>query len=143
MDRLRTDVEEAQQRAEDLAREQRDIAGDMQRLGGEPGAANSDEGRRLLERKEAMNDEVADLEREIDRLTSSARADQRDAADRLSEAATTIRDDKLKERLRYSRGLIGSRDQEYTAEFEAEVKKLGLNLTVLTPEVGKAYTLTK
>ena len=29
------------------------------------------------------------------------------------------------------------------AEFEAEVKKLGLNLTVLTPEVGKAYTLTK
>ena len=29
------------------------------------------------------------------------------------------------------------------AEFEAEVKKLGLDLTVLTPEVGKAYTLTK
>ncbi len=29
------------------------------------------------------------------------------------------------------------------AEFEAEVMKLGLNLTVLIPEVGKAYTLTK
>ncbi len=29
------------------------------------------------------------------------------------------------------------------AEFEAEIKKLGLNLTVLTPEIGKAYTLTK
>ncbi len=29
------------------------------------------------------------------------------------------------------------------AEFEAEVKKLGLNVNVLSPEVGKAYTLSK
>jgi L-ascorbate metabolism protein UlaG (beta-lactamase superfamily) len=29
------------------------------------------------------------------------------------------------------------------AEFEAEIKKLGLNINVLTPEIGKAYTLTK
>ena len=29
------------------------------------------------------------------------------------------------------------------AEFEAEVKKLGLKLNVLSPEVGKVYTLTK
>ena len=29
------------------------------------------------------------------------------------------------------------------AEFEAEIKKLGLNVNVLTPEVGKTYTLSK
>ena len=29
------------------------------------------------------------------------------------------------------------------AEFEAEIKKLGLNVTVLSPVVGKPYTLTK
>ena len=33
---------------------------------------------------------------------------------------------------------MGTQDQ-----FEAEVKKLGLALEVLKPEVGKAYTLTK
>ncbi len=29
------------------------------------------------------------------------------------------------------------------AQFEAEVKKLGLNVNVLSPEIGKAYTLSK
>jgi len=29
------------------------------------------------------------------------------------------------------------------AEFEAEIKKLGLNVDVLSPVVGKTYTLTK
>ncbi len=33
---------------------------------------------------------------------------------------------------------MGTQDQ-----FEAEVKKLGLALDVLKPEIGKAYTLTK
>ncbi len=28
-------------------------------------------------------------------------------------------------------------------EYEAEVKKLGLEVTVLKPEIGKTYTLTK
>jgi len=29
------------------------------------------------------------------------------------------------------------------AEFEEEIKKLGLNVEVLTPEIGKSYTLSK
>jgi hypothetical protein len=29
------------------------------------------------------------------------------------------------------------------AEFETEIKKLGLNVNVLSPEVGKTYTLSK
>ena len=125
LDRLRNDVEEAQQRAEDLVREQRYIEEDMERLGeATTGGPGSDEGRRLFERKEAMTDEVADLEREIDRLTSDARADQREASDRLRDASTTIRDDKLKERVRYSRGLIGSQDRDYTNEFEDETTRI-------------------
>ena len=42
----------------------------------------------------------------------------------MREAATTIRDDMLKERFRYSRGLIGVRDREYTREFEAETTRV-------------------
>ena len=124
VDRLRSDVEETQQRAADLVREQRDIQEDMNRLGESSGGPGTETGRRLFERKEAMNDEVADLEREIDRLASAARADQREASDRLREAATTIRDDKLKERVRYSRGLIGVQDREFTDEFEAETTRI-------------------
>ena len=35
-----------------------------------------------------------------------------------------IQDDKLKERVRYSRGLIGIQDRECTREFEAETSRI-------------------
>ncbi|MCH7855129.1 MAG: hypothetical protein IIB37_00130 [Gemmatimonadetes bacterium] len=123
-ERLATDVEDARSRAEDLAREQRDIEAGMDRLAEARLGPGSEAGRRLFERKEAMHDEIADLEREIDRLTADARANQRDAAERLEEAGDVIEDDKLKERVRYSRGLIGTQDREYTREFEAETTRI-------------------
>ena len=89
MEQLAPDIEEARVRAADLAREQREMEADMERLGEGGGGAGSDAGRRLFERKQAMHDEIADLEREIQRLASDARADQREASDRLREAATT------------------------------------------------------
>ena len=125
MEQLATGVDEARARAADLAREQRDIEAEMDRhrLGTSarpgPGA-----GRRLFDRKEAMQEEIADLEREIHRLRDEARADQREVSDRLDDAARTIADDKLKERVRYSRGLIGIQDREFMREFEAETTRV-------------------
>ncbi len=121
MVRLRRDVEEAIARAADLAREQRDIVAGMDRLAEARGGPGSEAGRRLFERKEAMHDEIADLEREILRLSSEA---QGKTSDLFGEAARTIEDDKLKERVRYSRGLIGVQDREYTREFEAETTRV-------------------
>ncbi len=119
-----TDVEMAWARAADLAREQREMEADMERLGEAKDGPGSEAVRRVFDRKQAMLDEIADLEREIDRLATDYRADQPDVADRLREATTTIRDDKLKERIRYSRGLIGVQDREYTREFEAETTRI-------------------
>ena len=124
MDRLRADVEEAQRRAEDLVREQRNIEAGMNRIGETGGGPGTEAGRRLFERKEAMNEEVTDLDQEIDRLQREARADQREAWNRLEEAGRTIEDDKLKERIRYSRGLIGLQDRDFTREFEAETTRI-------------------
>ena len=76
---------------------------------------------RLFDLKEAMYDEIADLEQEILRLSSEA---QGEISERLDEAARTIKDDKLKERVRYSRGLIGVQDREYMREFEAETTRI-------------------
>lgn len=117
-------IEAVQARAGALAQEQRDIEAGMESLAEARLGPGSEAGMRLFERKEAMHDEIADLEREIDRLTADARANQGDAADRLNEAARTIEDDKLKERVRYSRGLIGVQDRDYTREFEAETTRI-------------------
>ena len=96
----------------------------MDSLGAARSGPGSQAGTRLFERKQAMLEEVADLEREIGRLASDYRADHPEVAARLDAAAATIRDDKLKERIRYSRGLIGVEDREYTNEFEAETTRI-------------------
>ena len=111
-------------RAADLVREQHYIEESMKRLG-EQGlgrsAAGSETGRLLYERKEAMHDEIVDLEQEILRLSREAHGE---TLDLLNDAATTIDEDKLKERVRYSRALIGGEDREYTREFEAETSRI-------------------
>ena len=77
----------------------------------------------LFERKEAMHDEIVELESEIARLKAQAQTDERDAS-WLDEAASTIEDDNLKERVLYSRALIGIQDREYAREFEAETSRI-------------------
>ena len=123
VDRLREDGEDALRRAEELSDEQREIQRQMDRLNELEGAALQESARRLFERKEAMTEELTDLEGQIDRLSADARSSQREAAEGLREAANSIRDNKLKERVRYSRGLIGTGDQDYTREFEAETQR--------------------
>ncbi|GMR12087.1 MAG: hypothetical protein BMS9Abin29_0274 [Gemmatimonadota bacterium] len=119
VERLRRDAQDALRRAESLVREQEDIKEGMSRLGEGDINQQLEKARRLFERKEAQAREVADLERQLDRIAADARQEQqRDASDRLTEAANSIRDNKLKERVRYSRGLIQARDPEFTEEFE-------------------------
>ena len=42
----------------------------------------------------------------------------------MEDAAGTIADDKLKDRVRYSRGFIGIEDGGYPREFEAETTRI-------------------
>ncbi len=108
-----------------LVREQHYIEAAMDRLAEERGGRNSEAGRRLFERKGAMLGEIPDLEREMLLLLGETRADQGDQSDWLEEARKTIEDDdKLWERVRYSKRLIGIQDREYTREFEAETSRI-------------------
>jgi hypothetical protein len=100
---LEQEARAALERAERLAREQREIAQGMNRLPNTSGSEQQNEARRLIERKEEQVREVADLERQLDRLAAGTRAEQRDASRRLQEAANSIRDNQLKERISYSR----------------------------------------
>ncbi len=120
-ERLQREVADAIDRAQELAREQdaiRDQVSNLQR-GGFNGVQQLE---RLMERKDALFDEVADLERQIDRASAEAmREDQREASTRLQEAASGIRDDKLKEKIRFSKGVAQERNQEYAEAFEDQI----------------------
>ena len=119
--RLARDIEEAQRRADALAAEETEIAEQVAGLGNLEDEQRVDRIRRLMERKEQMEGEVADLERELDSTSAEFRRDERDASRALQDAANGIRESKLKEKIRYSRGLVRARSPEYAQQFEQEI----------------------
>ena len=119
--RLERDIEEALRRANRLADEEREVSAEVDGLAGLSDDERMGNLQGLMERKDAMEAEVADLERQIDSTSAEFRRDQRDASRRLAEAADSIRDNKLKEKIRYSKGLIRSRAPETAQAFEDEI----------------------
>jgi len=131
---LQRDVEDALQRAERLADEQRDVSQDVERLA-QGGAAQRERLQRVMERKDEMAAEVADLEAQLDRLARDSRNEQRDASRRLQEAADQIRDDKLEDKIRYSRGVVQQRSPEYAQNFEEQIEE---NIDELRDKIEQA-----
>ena len=120
-DRARRDAEEALRQVDELAQQQRDVQRDVRELP-RTGPERSQEIARLRERKDQMTGAVADLERELDRAASVARAEQPDAARELQGAADQIRESKLKEKLQYSRGTIEQWDPEQATTLEMNIE---------------------
>ena len=119
--RLERDIEDALRRANQLADEEREVAADVAGLAGLGDDHRMRRLQGLMDRKSAMEDEVADLEREIDSTSAEFRREQREASRRLADAANSIRDNKLKEKIRYSRGLVRSRAPATAQAFEEEI----------------------
>ncbi|HSG09203.1 MAG TPA: DUF4175 family protein [Longimicrobiales bacterium] len=120
-DRARRDAEQALRQVDELARQQRDVQRDVRDLPS-GGQERAQEIARLRERKDQMTDAVADLERELDRAASVARAEQPEAARELREAAEQIRESKLKEKLQFSRGTIEQWDPEQATTLEMNIE---------------------
>ena len=140
--RLTGDIKESQRRAVDLADEEADIADEVAALGSLSDQDRLDSLNRLMKRKEEMENEVADLERGLDSTSAEFRRDERDASRALQDAANGIRESQLKEKIRYSRGLVRARSPEYAREFEAEIGEdiadLQRTLAVAAEAVGKS-----
>ncbi len=120
-DRLARDIEDAMRRVEQLADDQRDVGSDVAGLEDTAESRSVQQLRQLMGRKDDMAAEVADLERQLDRTSADFRREQREASRKLQEAADSIRDNKLKEKIRYSKGLIQGRTAEYARNFEDQI----------------------
>ncbi len=121
--RAERDIKDAQRQAEEIAREQRAIADEIRNL---PAAVSERAARaqQLGQRKDALEQKVAGLEGQLDRTAGDIAREARDASRKLREAAGQIRDDKIKEKLRYSRQLIGSPQpnlQEFARTLEEQL----------------------
>jgi hypothetical protein len=119
--RLRRDMEGVRRSAEQLAEEERQIAQELEGLSGTSGAERQERLRRLSERKEEQARDVDELTADLDRLSREGRREQPGAARKMQEAAQGMRDDRLRDRIAYSRGLIGGNSPEYIRSFEEQI----------------------
>lgn len=127
--RLDRDLSGFTEKAEALKRAQEQIAGEMRDLAeagrsqnpGSASAGGSTRADRVREKKDSLAAEVAELETRLDKVAREARREQKEASRKLQEAANGIRDTKLKEKIRYTKGLV-DRAGESTAEaFENDI----------------------
>jgi ferritin-like metal-binding protein YciE len=134
--RAQRDIAEMRQRAEQLASEQRSIASEVDETLG--AGAQTAQGQQRVgninSRKDELEQKVADLERQLDRTASETRREEKAASQKLSDAAGSIRDNKIKEKIRYSRNLLRSGSPEARG-FE---QSIGDNLEALRDKIGDA-----
>ena len=131
---LGRDMEELQERASRVSSMQSRIEEQVDSLSGPEGEdgqrrselsarERSDLIERIMERKDRLTDEVAGLEAQLNRMSQGARNDQPETARKLRESATIIRDEQLKEKIRYSKGVLAGRDPEFARLFENQIRQ--------------------
>ncbi len=114
-ERLERDLQDARERVDALARQQEDVENRMEAMA-RAGRPSTDQVGRIRETKEAMAEEVGDILAQLDQLAAQARRADAQGAEELDDATRTIRETQLRERLLYSRGLVGRPGQEEYAE---------------------------
>ena len=131
---LGRDMDELEQRAQRVSDMQGRIEEQVEDLAGQEGEdgrrrsdltaqERSELIERIMERKDRLTDEVAGLEAQLNRMMRSARDEQPEAARKLQASAEVIRDEQLKEKIRYSKGVLAGRDAEFARLFEGQIRR--------------------
>jgi hypothetical protein len=148
---MSSEMQDLSERAERARRMQERITSAVGELGGQSEQAQGQQGQqgqrggrggesneqvaRILSEKDELEREVGELESQIDRVARHARGSEKDAARSLSEAAESIRENQLKEKIRYSKGVVRGRSPEYAQRFEQEI---GGDIEEMQERIGEA-----
>ena len=119
------EVEDAARRAERIVERQRELQSDVNE---DPTTRDPDRIAGLRERKADLAQEVDQLEQDLDRLAREARQEQPEASRRLGEAAAEIRESRLRDKLQFSRGVLGTQSEDYVRNFEEQITRDAENM---------------
>ncbi|MEO8500990.1 MAG: hypothetical protein ABI565_08745, partial [Vicinamibacteria bacterium] len=135
-------------KAEALKRAQSLIQGEMRDLppaetagaSKPPEATGNSRADRLRQRKDALASDVAGLESSLDKVSREARREQKETSRKLQEAANGIRDSKLKEKIRYTMGLVGNPGaaEPFEKDITGALDALGQKIRDASKSMGSA-----
>lgn len=122
--RAERDIKDAQRQAEEIQQEHRAIANESRNLPS-AGADRQQRAQQLADRRGELGKKVAGLENQLDRTAADIVREAREASRKVQEAAGQIRDDKIKEKLNYSRQVAGADSpqlQEFSRTLEQQLE---------------------
>src|SRR4030095_7677486 len=120
---------------EALSDEQKQIGSEIQGMEGLQGAAKDARAQALQARKDAMDQNLVHLQEQLEKLANEARGDAKDAARKLDEAAGSITDKRMREKVRYTRNTLRGQPSEYARAMESDIQS---NLDALKNKIGDA-----
>ncbi|MEP6690000.1 MAG: DUF4175 family protein, partial [Gemmatimonadaceae bacterium] len=133
---VENDAKGVADRAEQLANEQRAIAKEMEKLGpasASPAAAAA--ATAMAARKDSLAKGVGDLQSQLDRLARDARREKADASRQMQAAANAIRDNRIKDKINFSKNLLRQGASEYAKNLEGSIAS---NLDEVRDKVASA-----
>jgi len=115
-------VENARAQAEDIARRQQEIADGAKKMGAQGSTERSQQARQLSEKKDALEAKIGELESSLDRAARDASGDEKAASRKLSEAAGAVRDNRLRDKVKFSKQLVSrGRSQDDINAMEGDI----------------------
>jgi hypothetical protein len=133
--RIRQNLEQSAERARRLAEQQREVARQAAGLAPDDAATR----RRLEQAKDRMAGDVQSLENDLERAARDARREQREASRQIQEAVNDLRERRVRDKIEYSKGLLGSREssRQFEEGITANLDELGRQLSEAAQAVGE------
>ena len=134
--RAERNVRNALEQAEELAREQQQIADSISALGGS-GEGRQQKVDQLGQRKEQLQAKVGQLEEQLNRSAGDIAKQERDASRKMAEAAGTMRDEAVRDKIGWSRSLL-RRPETSPADMQALENQIGTTLGAVRDKLREA-----
>lgn len=113
-------AQDAADRADALLQRQKEVARDVEGLP-RAGAGRPEKEQQLDGRKQGLVDDVSKLEEDLDRISRDTRRERPEASRGLQDAANAIRDRRVADKIRFSRGLMRQGSPESVRNFEDQI----------------------
>ncbi len=120
--RAERDIADARRDAEEIARQQQEIADQVRQLAANP-SARAQTARQINEKKDQLEGKLGKLESDLDEAARDASREERPASRKMAEAAGAIRDNRLRDAVRYSKALVSRGSNQQANAAEADISR--------------------
>jgi hypothetical protein len=120
--RAERDIADARRDAEEIARQQQEIAESVRQLAANP-SARTQAARQINEKKDQLEEKLGRLEADLDEAARDASREERPASRKMAEAAGAIRDNRLRDAVRYSKALVSRGSNQQANAAEADISR--------------------